>query len=501
MRLSDLYSPPTPAPQVLSEGKWDALRNMINFHIYREDGSKISALEADELLTQYALAAGHTGYPGMKGWYARLYEGLKHDPSRGPSLDRLMWFMRQYKYWLATEIGHICDHEVKSEEFSRALQGAQVLPWSEQPEINRVIEQCEAQGIETAVEVFSPHNTRVAFLPAFLGMQNYIGKFDEHGNFDEHQIPNEARTMTTIIQHLRQHCARSPNNPLAAVQWETKPWSVLKAELQEADRESMSQLSGRCPNPCPGNTTDEFAAFPVRRGDEHPPHEAQCVVPLSGGMGWWDLQAPFCNFEAESAQHCGNSPRKGTDDTILSLRKKLKGRVQGREMHDAMVSFILKANGSLTEMKGRQNAKPSPKYHRAIAVLLATHKAIKEVVGGGYVDVRANPPIENFCLYKRNRDDRGLNGWTDLDDELGAELHQERPEIYEYQGNCEYCRNTHGLEGECQIRGPLEGGAGRRRRRQELDQATVWTVMDVDDDAEYDVDDAEYDVDEDDFEE
>jgi hypothetical protein len=91
--------------------------------------------------------------------------------------------------------------------------------------------------------------------------------------------------------------------------------------------------------------------------------------------------------------HCGNSPmagRKGV--SILSLREPKK---MGPETYwYPHLTFILHGdgdNGTLGEMKGRNNDKPVPRYHPYIIAMLKDNR-IKGIVGGGYL------PSHNFSM-------------------------------------------------------------------------------------------------------
>lgn len=109
------------------------------------------------------------------------------------------------------------------------------------------------------------------------------------------------------------------------------------------------------------------------------------LLDLGNGLAWWDLKTGGCDEEGSSMQHCGNVPSKKAGDTLLSLRQEKPG---GK--HDPLVT-VVRNKGFIGETKGRQNTKPSPKYHKAIAELLK-HKSTKGLVGGGYL------PEANFHL-------------------------------------------------------------------------------------------------------
>jgi hypothetical protein len=125
--------------------------------------------------------------------------------------------------------------------------------------------------------------------------------------------------------------------------------------------------------------------------------DAEIVINFGDGVAWWNLKKPYCPIEGDCMGHCGNSPRSGSDDTILSLRKEFP--TDGEMRYSCMVTFILMENGMLTEMKGRGNKKPAPRYHKYIVALLR-HDIVEGMIGGGYM------PEENFSL--NHLEDEGL---------------------------------------------------------------------------------------------
>jgi hypothetical protein len=117
--------------------------------------------------------------------------------------------------------------------------------------------------------------------------------------------------------------------------------------------------------------------------------DAEIVIDFGNGVAWWNLLKPYCPIEGDCMGHCGNSPRENTDDTILSLRKEFP--TDGEMRYSCMATFILTHNGMLTEMKGRGNKRPAPRYHKYIVPLLR-HDIVEGIIGGGYM------PEENFSL-------------------------------------------------------------------------------------------------------
>ena len=142
--------------------------------------------------------------------------------------------------------------------------------------------------------------------------------------------------------------------------------------------------------------------------------DATVIIDFKNGWFWMNTNKAYCSKEAKAMGHCGNSPRSGSSDRLLSLRKKIsmgKDRSTGQEIvrWEPHLTFILNGNGMLTEMKGRGNDKPTEKYHTMIVALLRD-PIIEGIVGGGYL------PENNFSL-------------NDLDEEVKEELIEEKPDL------------------------------------------------------------------------
>ena len=123
---------------------------------------------------------------------------------------------------------------------------------------------------------------------------------------------------------------------------------------------------------------------------------AQVVLRFPNGYAWWLLDKAYCPLEAKAMGHCGNQPRAGSTDKILSLRKAEK---RGKQtFYVPYATFILHDGGKLGEMKGRFNSSPKnafeegyapSDFHDEIFALLKL-PMIKVIIGGGYM------PEENF---------------------------------------------------------------------------------------------------------
>lgn len=148
-------------------------------------------------------------------------------------------------------------------------------------------------------------------------------------------------------------------------------------------------------------------------------NDAKILINCGNDWFWVNTQKAYCSKEAAAMGHCGNAPRQGSDDELLSLRKKI---MFGNEVRwQPHLTFILASDGYLTEMKGKANEKPSEKYFPMIVQLLESD-IVTGIRGGGYM------PGHNFSM-------------ADLDDTTRDKLIAQKPELgsvgdlYEKYGN------------------------------------------------------------------
>jgi hypothetical protein len=108
------------------------------------------------------------------------------------------------------------------------------------------------------------------------------------------------------------------------------------------------------------------------------------LLEFGGGYAWWFVNRAYCSDEGRSGKHCGNVVGKtNQDQRILSFRN---GNNQ------VLLTFILEPDGSLGEMKAKNNQKPAEKYHPYIVKLLELNM-IKGISSGGYA------PHMNFSMF------------------------------------------------------------------------------------------------------
>lgn len=117
----------------------------------------------------------------------------------------------------------------------------------------------------------------------------------------------------------------------------------------------------------------------IKQADEESKHTVTTLITFNDGWKWVVKDAEYCDLEARAMGHCGNrgDPRPG--DRIISLREPTKKPGIWRPA----CTFILRKEGLISEMKGRENNKPDPKYFPYIVELLK-NDIVKGIVGGGY---------------------------------------------------------------------------------------------------------------------
>ncbi len=161
----------------------------------------------------------------------------------------------------------------------------------------------------------------------------------------------------------------------------------------------------------PGDLDDKFKKwedeYAQQEGRRLAPDASHTVIMKLGDLVWLNLNKAACADEGQAGRHCGNSPRRGSNDRILSLRRLVKGGKQ-----EVCLTFVMEEDGFLGERKGFANNNPDPKYHRAIVELLK-QPFIKGMKGGRWAT------SNDFKL-------------TDLSPELAEELYQARPDYFTF---------------------------------------------------------------------
>lgn len=190
------------------------------------------------------------------------------------------------------------------------------------------------------------------------------------------QTAEAKREVRDTINHFRDFIMYQSNNN----------WSEFKKKLNSLDY-SVDDMS----------RDDEEYHQSLRMAKRPKPPEGE-TVPLAGmpaGWTWVSLNKEYCKQEGEAMGHCGNAGfRPG--DNIFSLR--------GPD-GAAYLTFVVN-DSKLGESKGRDNHKPSPKYHPQImALLLGSWKGkpiVELIKGGGY------KPENNFQVSDLSPEDQQI---------------------------------------------------------------------------------------------
>lgn len=187
--------------------------------------------------------------------------------------------------------------------------------------------------------------------------------------------PNELHTSSTIGTTIVriEHFLGIPYQPIQNYTWVNQSPDQLFKDLKELE-EAFKEKSKGLATMHEGDKV--LLTFPGK--DDEPDYM------------WVMLNRAACDEEANAMGHCGNSPRRTTDDRIISLRS-VDAEIEGTQFYRPCLTFILHGDGYLGEMKGRGNQKPAEHYHRQIEALLHLD-IIKGIKGGGYM------PENNFAI-------------------------------------------------------------------------------------------------------
>lgn len=206
--------------------------------------------------------------------------------------------------------------------------------------------------------------------------------------------PDDARTDRAVgyfdgafveggaLSHWGDSISRIPD--VNAIVWGNQNPEELETELRTAEEEYTKNFSNSV------DMTDYDAPW-------------EKIIDY-GDTAWVLLDKGACSKEGEAMGHCGNVPSVKEGDRILSYRT-----IRDGDIHQPHLTFILHADGSLGEMKGRTNNKPTQKYHKVIVDLLL-NPIVKSIQGGGYA------PHNNFEM-------------KDLDIDVAKSIYQKKPSL------------------------------------------------------------------------
>lgn len=194
---------------------------------------------------------------------------------------------------------------------------------------------------------------------------NFIRRYDESATASTCQM-----VMADSMRHKFEHWFSLDYVKIQDYVFGKKSVRSVEAELRELEREYVERAKAKI-------THDD----PSLQGTEK-------LIDCGGGWWWVNLHRAACEVEGKAMGHCGNSPRRDYDDTILSLRK-FKEKKDGTSYWEPHLTFTMDEGGELLEMKGRGNKKPAPQYHPMIAKLLLYKTngdwLINALVGGSWL--------------------------------------------------------------------------------------------------------------------
>lgn len=128
----------------------------------------------------------------------------------------------------------------------------------------------------------------------------------------------------------------------------------------------------------------------------------------SDKMAWVNLNRSACGLEGDSMGHCGNNPRSSEDDIMYSLST-IKKRHDGVTFRKPHVTAVIEDDGYWSEIKGRGNDKPHPKYGKFLVDIM-----IMDGVAG---------------MKAPNWEPEGNWNWEDFDEDQQAYIIQQNPDF------------------------------------------------------------------------
>lgn len=134
------------------------------------------------------------------------------------------------------------------------------------------------------------------------------------------------------------------------------------------------------------------------------------LIDFGNGIKWFNLHEDGCRAEADAMGHCSTGGHPG--DINLSLRRRGKMEGKGEGWIPELTFIWNEKTGILGEMKGPDNSKPKPEFHKYITKLLELDmiKGICPIPPGGWL------PGNNFK-------------WEDLEEGDQKRLFEKKPTL------------------------------------------------------------------------
>jgi hypothetical protein len=226
-------------------------------------------------------------------------------------MDRVVWFLRWYRVYLAQ--GLLADHPDLQEYFDWLVRGYAKKSGHDEDEVL----EATAYGDEN----------QVAPIAAMVNLPP-----------DEYLLQAFAQSFDLGIPEIEGH----------QFTWEL-PMDVIPGFMQAM----MAWQS-----------SSEKALSPQQVREQ----KARDLIVFPDGWKWVHIPKEACAIEGRVMKHCGNVGVSQPGDTILSLRRPVEKA--GETWWEPQVDFILHADGTLGERKGRANSKPKREFHPYIERLL-----------------------------------------------------------------------------------------------------------------------------------
>lgn len=225
------------------------------------------------------------------------------------------------------------------------------------------------------------------------GMKNFDMALDDLYDLSKYVM---SVPFTSRIIHFNSFIGQNRlfNPKIESYVFGKKHPNLILAELEEIEKESAKERERILPH-----ASESY-------------DNAEKIIDFGDGFAWWNLNVPYCDDEGRAMGHCGNHQYGyNSGDRVLSLREESEVMIDGQKklIHIPHLTFILKKNGSLGEMKGYANEKPKQKYHKYIVALINSD-LVNGIRGGGY------DPANNFSLKDLSDEDLGKIDSEKLED-------------------------------------------------------------------------------------
>jgi hypothetical protein len=389
----------------------------------KEDENPSPQMAEYKRLMNVAMRHRESGNPGAS-LKSQIIEEVKWTMEVLQRADRIIWYLRWFKIAVMSDIVNSSKYQSTPEIYDKVQKAlakdvdkmlkivGNYYPQLEadkakmqeriQMLIGRGMQYDPETGTQVPSGVASPGDSIEAM--TLQSRINAIEEIQKVPQLDASSVSGAAGLVTgknrggqrsPNLQHIMQMAEVIPT--IGEIKWELQTpqgMGIVMAALEDEWRESQDRFISQ-------DEAEESA----------PDHEV--LIEFPDGTQWWNLNKRACEVEGRSGGQCGNVNWGRDSDLILSLRQPKKNPATGDIGWIVRATFILDTNDNqIGEMKGYNNKKPSPKYHKYIVELLKLD-IVEGVKGGGHA------PEENFDL-------------QDLNDEVRDKLLADKPELSDF---------------------------------------------------------------------